>query len=191
MTETQKLEREDRRLNNRCDTRCSGTRNQPDKCIIRSYVHAIQGSRCTGAYLALVQKRTIELATLRETMLFASGLAAGLRGGDILTLSGAVGSGKTTLIRTLSYALTGVDQASSPSFTLWQQYGGDITVNHLDLYRIEDERELTELGLHEAFDDTVITFIEWPERAPSLLPPGCMHIVLEGAGDEPRRLEIT
>jgi len=132
----------------------------------------------------------LELASLRETMLFGQSLAIGLRPGDVLTFSGPIGSGKTTIVRALALALTGYDEASSPSFTLWQQYQGKINVNHLDLYRIEDERELPELGLFDAFSDDCVTLIEWPECAPSLIPQAAIRIQISGAGDAPRLLEI-
>jgi tRNA threonylcarbamoyladenosine biosynthesis protein TsaE len=135
-------------------------------------------------------REIIELASLRETLLFGRGLAAGLRPGDVVTLSGPIGSGKTTLARSIAAALTGRDEASSPSFTIWQPYRGAINVNHLDLYRIEDENEFPELGLHEAFLGDAVTLIEWPERAPSLVPKGALRLHLSGAGDEARLLEV-
>lgn len=136
-------------------------------------------------------KRQIHLASLRETTLFGSSFAIGLRPGDVVAFTGGVGAGKTTIVSAIAAALTGNDEASSPSFTLWQQYGGRICVNHLDLYRIEDPRELPELGLHEAFTDDCVTLVEWPERAPSLIPASAFRINIEGAGDEPRDLEIS
>jgi tRNA threonylcarbamoyl adenosine modification protein YjeE len=135
-------------------------------------------------------KRQVELASLRETMLFGQSLAVGLRPGDVLAFSGPIGAGKTTIVRAIADALTGNDEASSPSFTLWQHYRGRIDVNHLDLYRIEDERELPELGLFEAFTNSCVTLIEWPERAPSLIPATALRIGISGAGDDPRLLEI-
>ena len=121
---------------------------------------------------------------------FARGLAVGLRAGDTLTLSGPVGAGKTTLVRALVYAVTGFDGASSPSFTFWQRYDGRLPIHHIDLYRLEDANELSELGLHEAFDDHSLTLIEWPERAPQLIPSNARKLVVHGAGDEAREIEI-
>jgi tRNA threonylcarbamoyladenosine biosynthesis protein TsaE len=132
----------------------------------------------------------IELASLREMFVFGSGFATALRPGDVVTLTGPIGCGKTTLVRSIALALTGNDEASSPSFTLWQQYRGTRNVNHLDLYRIEDESELPELGLYDAFLGDCVTLIEWPERAPSLIPEEALHIRLSGAGTEPRLLAV-
>jgi tRNA threonylcarbamoyladenosine biosynthesis protein TsaE len=60
----------------------------------------------------------------------------------------------------------------------------------LDLYRIEDESELPELGLEEAFAGDAIVAVEWPERAPSLIPPGARSVDIQGAGDQPRTVRI-
>lgn len=133
----------------------------------------------------------LSLKDLESLHHFAAGLAAGLRAGDVLALSGPVGAGKTTLARMLVTLLTGDDQASSPSFVLWQRYEGAVAVNHLDLHRIEDPRELRELGLEEAFEPAACTIVEWPERAPGLLPPAAVHLRLDGAGDDPRTLLIS
>ena len=123
--------------------------------------------------------------------LFALGLAQGLRGGDVLSLSGPIGAGKTTLTRSLVRALTGEDTASSPSFMIWQRYEGPCPINHLDLYRIEDPAELLELGLHEAFDATSCTIVEWPERAPQLFDQRCLQLFISGSGDDARTLRIV
>jgi tRNA threonylcarbamoyl adenosine modification protein YjeE len=131
-----------------------------------------------------------ELPSLQHLHTFAAGIAAFLRGGDVVALSGPVGAGKTTLVRAVLHHLLADDGASSPSFTIWQQYPGPITVHHLDLYRIDDPHEFVELGLHEAFDPHSITIVEWPERAPHLIPFTALHIRLDGAGDETRMVHV-
>jgi tRNA threonylcarbamoyladenosine biosynthesis protein TsaE len=133
---------------------------------------------------------SLQLPDLTHVRTFAAGLAASLKIGDVIAFSGPVGSGKTTLTREIVRYLTGFDSASSPSFGIWQQYEGVIPVNHLDLYRIENPAELPELGLEEAFDGKSITIVEWPERAPQLLPVAILHITIEGSGDEPRRVTL-
>jgi tRNA threonylcarbamoyl adenosine modification protein YjeE len=120
----------------------------------------------------------------------AARLAQTLQPGDAVALSGELGAGKTTFVRALVNALHGSDvPVSSPTFVFRQRYDGT-PVEHLDLYRIEDPAEGADLGLEEAFAPDRITVVEWPDRLPGLLPPHTIHITIEGAGDEPRRLRI-
>lgn len=121
----------------------------------------------------------------------AAGLAAGLRPGATLGLTGSLGAGKTTFVRFLVQALHGTDAAvASPTFVFRRTYAGAPVIEHIDLYRLDDPAEADDLGLEEAFGPDRITLVEWPERLPGLLPPGSIEVRLEGAGDEPRRLWI-
>jgi tRNA threonylcarbamoyl adenosine modification protein YjeE len=121
----------------------------------------------------------------------AARLAKTLRPGDALALSGDLGAGKTTFVRALVRAMHGNDvPVSSPTFIFRQRYDGTPPIEHLDLYRIDDPAEAAELGLEEAFGPGWITVVEWPERLPDLLPAGAIRVRIDGAGDEPRRLEI-
>jgi len=126
-------------------------------------------------------------AQLRE---FAAEFGRGLKAGDVVGLSGALGSGKTTFVKAIVSARLEGDPATSPSFTFWHRYAGTPSINHLDLYRIQDSRELAELGLEDAFDGSSIVLVEWSERAPDLLPPLDYEIAIEGKGDEPRRVKV-
>jgi tRNA threonylcarbamoyladenosine biosynthesis protein TsaE len=121
----------------------------------------------------------------------AARLAQTLHPGDALALSGDLGAGKTTFVRALVQALHGSDvPVSSPTFIFRQRYDGTPPVEHLDLYRIDDPADAAELGLYEAFGPDRITVVEWPERLPGLLPANAIRIRIDGAGDEPRRLQI-
>jgi len=121
----------------------------------------------------------------------AARLAATLRPGDALALTGGLGAGKTTFVRALVRALHGSDvPVSSPTFVFRQRYDGTPPIEHLDLYRIEDPREAADLGLDEAFGPGWITVVEWPERLPDLLPASAIRIHIDGSGDAPRRLRI-
>jgi tRNA threonylcarbamoyladenosine biosynthesis protein TsaE len=121
----------------------------------------------------------------------AARLAATLRPGDALALSGELGAGKTTFVRALVRALHGSDvPVSSPTFVFRQRYDGTPPIEHLDLFRLEDPADAADLGLEEAFGPDRITVVEWPERLPGLFPPGAIAIRIDGAGDEPRRLVI-
>ena len=122
---------------------------------------------------------------------FARGFARRLQPGSAVAFYGALGAGKTALIRALVRALHGTDAAvSSPTFVFRQRYDGAPPVEHLDLYRIEDRAELDELGLEDAFGPDCMTFVEWPERAPELLPSGAIELRIAGSGDGPRTIVV-
>jgi tRNA threonylcarbamoyladenosine biosynthesis protein TsaE len=133
------------------------------------------------------------LADEAATAALGAAIAAVLRKGDAVCLSGPLGAGKSTLARALIRALTTPDEeAPSPTFTLVQVYEGDaITVAHFDLYRLEDPDEAYELGLDEALDDGAAV-IEWPERLAGRLPPDRLDIEFELSEDaRARRVSIT
>ena len=91
-------------------------------------------------------------------------LARQLRAGDVVTLSGGLGVGKTTLARAVLHALGHEGEVPSPTFAIVQPYEAlDPPVWHVDLYRIEDPTEIDELGLDSAADAVLI--VEWPDRA--------------------------
>jgi len=117
-------------------------------------------------------REPLDLPDEEATYRLASDLAAILQPGDVVTLSGDLGAGKTTFARAVIRTLAG-DAAldvPSPTFTLLQTYAlACHTVAHVDLYRIGDPEELWELGLEEAMAGAV-TLIEWPEIAAALLP---------------------
>lgn len=97
-----------------------------------------------------------------ETQALAARLARLLRPGDVVVLSGDLGAGKTTFVKGLALGL-GIDPAEvvSPTFTLINEYPGEIWLFHFDLYRLEDGRELAELGFDEYLERGGICAIEW------------------------------
>ena len=116
-------------------------------------------------------------------------LAAAARGGDVITLSGPLGAGKTSIARGLLAALGLEEEAPSPTFAIVQPYEPPETrlpVMHVDLYRIEEPQEIDELGLDEARADSLL-LIEWPERAPGRWPDA-LALSLDFAPDGGRRL---
>lgn len=119
----------------------------------------------------------------------ASLLALAVKPGDLLTLSGELGAGKTTLARALIDKVWGgaVEEIVSPTFALAETYRTPrMTVTHMDCFRLESEDELQELGLEEALDQGLV-LLEWPERVASKLDPGRLDITLEETSDEARR----
>jgi len=116
-----------------------------------------------------------------------------LQGGDVVALVGELGAGKTRFIRGLAQG-AGVqksDYVSSPSFTLINEYRGEIPFYHIDLYRLEQEQDAGDLGLEEYFYGDGMTAIEWADRIPSLLPGGLLRIHIRYAGKKTRTIEIT
>jgi tRNA threonylcarbamoyladenosine biosynthesis protein TsaE len=128
--------------------------------------------------------------TQRAFEAFAAEFARSLQPGDIVALSGELGSGKTTFVRAAVRARHGEDQTTSPTFTFWHRYPGDPPIDHIDLYRVENPDELHELGLEESFDGSSIAFVEWWTRAPSLLPSRFYEVRIAGAGDSARTVEV-
>lgn len=107
------------------------------------------------------------LADPQATEAFGAALARLVRPGDVITLSGPLGAGKTSVARGLLAALGWTGEAPSPSFAIVQPYQPPevrLPVLHVDLYRIDDPDEIDELGLDEALADSVL-LVEWPERA--------------------------
>ncbi|HUA08339.1 MAG TPA: tRNA (adenosine(37)-N6)-threonylcarbamoyltransferase complex ATPase subunit type 1 TsaE [Candidatus Acidoferrales bacterium] len=137
---------------------------------------------------AATQRQTFP--TLDAFERFAAAFARTLVPGDVVALSGELGSGKTTFVRAAVRARHGEDQTTSPTFTFWHRYPGDPPIDHLDLYRVDRPQELHELGLEDAFDGRSIAFVEWWTHAPSLLPVRRYEIAIEGSGDRPRSVEV-
>ncbi len=109
----------------------------------------------------------ISLADPQATEAFGATLAALVRPGDVITLEGTLGAGKTSVARGLLAALGLAGEAPSPSFAIVQPYAPPevrLPVLHVDLYRIDDAAEIDELGLDDAAGDSLL-IIEWPERA--------------------------
>lgn len=126
---------------------------------------------------------TLDLPDEAATAALAARFAALARPGDTIALAGDLGTGKTSFARAFILARaaasgTAVAEVPSPTFTLVQVYDlPDGVVWHVDFYRIGDPSETAELGLHEAAAEGIL-LVEWAERAPGALDPGCLRIAL-------------
>jgi len=119
-------------------------------------------------------------------------VAAELSSGGVIALIGPLGAGKTVFVKGLAKALgLSGDDATSPTFTLINEYEGPVPLYHVDLYRLEQAEEIEELGLHEYFEGPGIVAVEWAERAAHLLPPGTLTVVFERESGTARKLTIT
>ena len=123
-------------------------------------------------------------------------VAEHLAPGDVILLSGPLGAGKSHFCRQVirrMQALGGVpeEEVPSPTFTLVQTYEtGICDVWHADLYRLEDERDLVELGLEDAFREAVC-LVEWPDRLGSLMPEAALSLRFDILGDRARRAHLA
>ena len=131
----------------------------------------------------------LTLADEAATAGVGAALAAQARAGDVITLSGPLGVGKTALARGLLAALGHQGEVPSPSFAIVQPYEElEPPVWHVDLYRIEDPRELQELGLDSLGD--ALMLVEWPERAGVDEWPEALALSLDFADAGARRLTV-
>jgi tRNA threonylcarbamoyladenosine biosynthesis protein TsaE len=127
------------------------------------------------------------LADEAATAALGEQLAALARAGDVITLSGPLGVGKTTLVRGFLVGLGHDDEVPSPSFAIVQPYEAlEPPAWHVDLYRLNDPSEVAELGL-DAADETVL-LVEWPERAAAGAWPYALRLTLDFAEAGARRL---
>lgn len=129
------------------------------------------------------------MSSIQETIQFGACLARHCTGGEVVALTGDLGTGKTVLTRGIALGLgIPMDQVSSPTFTLIQEYAGSISLIHADLYRLERISELSTLGLEEYFTQGTVVVIEWAERFPHILPADHVAIRLEYGETEHIRL---
>jgi len=119
--------------------------------------------------------------------------AAALKPGDIIALEGELGAGKTEFVRG-SCAALGVPAylVTSPTFTIVNEYRGtEATVFHIDAYRLQSEAEFYDLGYEDYFLTSAISFVEWPDRLPSILgADDVIRIRFEHQGDNRRTISI-
>ncbi|HZT46321.1 MAG TPA: tRNA (adenosine(37)-N6)-threonylcarbamoyltransferase complex ATPase subunit type 1 TsaE, partial [Gaiellaceae bacterium] len=129
-----------------------------------------------------------ETSTPEETEAVGAALAEQLVVGDVVTIAGELGSGKTTFVRGACRAL-GVTQAvTSPTYTIGHRYRGRVPVSHLDLYRFESFGA-ADWGALEPYFEEAVCFVEWPEAAGGSLPAARVRVRLRHV-DERRRLIV-
>jgi len=124
-----------------------------------------------------------------ETRAVGRDLASGLSAGAAVLLFGDLGAGKTVFVKGLAEGLGCRDEVSSPTFTLVQEYRGDrFTLFHVDLYRLDDPREIEDLGLEEIAADGVLA-IEWSEKLPRR-PRGAISVQIAHVNDNERAVTL-
>ncbi len=133
-----------------------------------------------------------QTSSTSETIRIGKRLGRLLQPGDVVALVGDLGTGKTQFIKGLAEGV-GVGKAtyvSSPSFTLINEYPGRTPLYHIDLFRLESEKEAEGLGLEEYVRGNGITAIEWADKISSLLPEELLWVKIHYTGEHTRSLEI-
>ena len=125
-----------------------------------------------------------------ETFELARRLASGFKGKEVVLLSGELGAGKTVFAKGLAAGagVVATDRVTSPSFTLVNVYQGRWPVFHIDLYRLEREAEILDLGWEDYLEEGIVV-VEWAERL-TLTVDG-IRVLIETVGDNERRITIS
>jgi tRNA threonylcarbamoyladenosine biosynthesis protein TsaE len=133
----------------------------------------------------------IETNSAAETEALGTRIAERLQPGDVVLLSGEVGTGKTTLIRGACRALGVPGPVTSPTFTIGQRYGGGgMPVSHLDLYRLQTLEGEEPALLEDYLRPEGVAFVEWPAAGSGRLDRPALEVRLAHAGEERRRIEV-
>ena len=138
-----------------------------------------------------MESRTFQTQTEDETIALGRQLGPELAG--VVLLIGNLGAGKTTMTKGIveGRGVTGADEVSSPTFTLIHQYGDANPVYHIDLYRLDEVREVETLGLEELFSSGALVLLEWAERFPALLPAQRTEIRIDARPDDSRQITVA
>ncbi|HYI79262.1 MAG TPA: tRNA (adenosine(37)-N6)-threonylcarbamoyltransferase complex ATPase subunit type 1 TsaE [Thermoleophilaceae bacterium] len=134
---------------------------------------------------------TLETDSAAATEAAGAALAAGLRPGDVVLISGELGSGKTTFVRGACRALGVEEPVTSPTFTIGQLYAGRVEVAHLDLYRLDSLAGEDPSLLEDYLTADRIGFVEWPAIGEPAIVGVAARVTLEHAGEDRRRVEIA
>jgi tRNA threonylcarbamoyladenosine biosynthesis protein TsaE len=136
--------------------------------------------------------RIVETSDPAETESLGAELAAGLAGGDVVLVRGELGSGKTTLVRGAARALGVTDPVTSPSFSIGHRYRArDVTVSHLDLYRLAGLEHEDPALLGDYLGPDSIAFVEWPQDGEAELSSSRLRVSLAHCGADRRRIEVV
>ncbi len=145
-----------------------------------------------------VRKLEFHTGSAAETIGLGAQILEALTLPVLLILTGTLGAGKTTLVKGIAEALGAAerDEVTSPTFTLVHEYEGErggkpVYLYHLDLYRLETERQVEQLGIGELLEDDALVLVEWGEKFPSIQRRAAGEIVMETAGGDARRISVT
>ncbi len=136
--------------------------------------------------------RVVETSDPAGTESLGAELAAGLSDGDVVLVGGELGSGKTTLVRGAARALGVTDPVTSPTFSIGHRYrAAQLTVSHLDLYRLAGLEHEDPALLADYLGPGRIAFVEWPSHADAELAGARVRVTLSHQGGDRRRIELA
>ncbi len=135
---------------------------------------------------------TFVSASAEETKALAAALAPLVRPCDIILLNGDLGAGKTQFSQGFANALGVKQQVTSPTFTILLEYrDGRLPLYHFDLYRLEDDEELEDIGYFDVLEADGVSLVEWADKFPDYLPEDYLELRITIAPDETRFLAAT
>ncbi len=136
---------------------------------------------------------TVATRSAEETELLGELLGKLLEPGDVVTLSGELGAGKSRFAQGVGHGL-GLERSvpvTSPTYTILNEYQGRCPFYHFDFYRFQPGEELRDLGFEEQFSGGGVCLVEWPERLAGELSPDCLEITLIVEDEERRKITLT
>ncbi|MCG0276349.1 MAG: tRNA (adenosine(37)-N6)-threonylcarbamoyltransferase complex ATPase subunit type 1 TsaE [Thermosediminibacteraceae bacterium] len=135
-------------------------------------------------------KATFETNNTQETEKLGERLGKMLSKGDFIALKGDLGAGKTAFTRGVAKGLGIIDYVTSPTFTIINEYSGDVSLAHMDVYRLHDPEELEDIGFRDYLKDFVVV-MEWADKVVDILPAEVLFVEFEILDEEKRRITFT
>lgn len=135
-------------------------------------------------------EKVLEIDSLDELDKVAQAVLDSLDGRTVVAFDAPMGAGKTTLISRIAALLGAEDDVTSPTFAIVNQYEGERTIYHFDMYRIERVEEALDFGSEEYLSSGELCLVEWPEKIEPLLPEDTMVVKIEIVSDTERRFVI-
>ena len=137
-------------------------------------------------------KETFQTHCPEETQTIGQNIGETLKNGDVVALIGDLGAGKTCLTQGIArgIGIASHEVVNSPSYTLINEYAGEIPIYHIDLYRLQHHGEIVDLGLEEYLEGNGICIIEWADRMTNLLPTNRIQITITWVDESTRRIEL-
>ncbi|MBO5830123.1 MAG: tRNA (adenosine(37)-N6)-threonylcarbamoyltransferase complex ATPase subunit type 1 TsaE [Alistipes sp.] len=135
-------------------------------------------------------EKILEINSLDELDMVAQTVLDSLEGRTVVAFDAPMGAGKTTLISRIAAMLGAEDDVTSPTFAIVNQYEGERTIYHFDMYRIERVEEALDFGSEEYLSSGELCLVEWPEKIEPLLPEDTMVVKIEIVSDSARRFVI-
>ena len=134
---------------------------------------------------------TFETASAEETREVGAAIGALLQPGDVVSLTGDLGAGKTTLVQGAAGALKVEEAVASPTFVLVREYRGTFRVYHVDVYRLDRLQDVIDLGFEDVLDGSGVVFIEWGDAVEALLPRSYLEVELVATSDDRRAFTVS